>query len=705
MSLGERIAKSLRRALLLNQSEHTNTIRVAVPFAHTHSRTELSPASKYAQVALLLALRNLAHRDNCTLETLLIKTTIPNSPSVANDSEFNLALTELCENQTTIDVDTNLPLHWKPEFHSHPLMLELGKHCRMNGIGTLMLPSTLSNLYNLIVRFPKLATPVNRSDKESSCSIGGDSVDQDFTSTGKFLDELNGYLIPNIYKSHQNSSLGDILRLTKVRNAGVWGSRDPSAFTIDIARPLLPFTNVAELRDFCVENGYSFKENTQKSVFITNPAAQEAMLSKPPRPDRTFASRHELGVDMVDSLIRRNTVSDVIDLEAEFGKPGERNEGIELDVGVVLNRIIASYDAMDAQVEKIIAESTVRDPPTGTSFLTIPLPHPHPPIPKPVTQETYTNLLPKTHWLHNPPLARAVLRSIIQWISGNPSSGTRAKMEGFRVSMVDYYEVAGQLRLSEGDMRRLGIQTKTKTERGRERQRTLHQLLNRQKPRLGNSDVQIEPPIIDGLNRFKGFHAKAGGAEDLGDDSSSRGGQNLPWVFSRAPFTGNQHNSKKLVLKVGDVKLWDNRFYVNIGLPKESVEDGGGDGGERRIGGLLAGLDVKQLRFCVRPFLLKDYHGLLDRMHHGIGDFGSSFGEVELVKQKLSHYMRAMPTEARHTIPCIALVQDNGDDSYVLSVPSVGLMTEKGVVEVKMSFWGEAWKGIRAARKEVSFQT
>ncbi|KAJ3084734.1 Tetratricopeptide repeat protein 21B [Rhizoclosmatium hyalinum] len=61
---------------------------------------------------------------------------------------------------------------------------------------------------------------------------------------------------------------------------------------------------------------------------------------------------------------------------------------------------------------------------------------------------------------------------------------------------------------------------------------------------------------------------------------------------------------------------------------------------------------------------------------------GGGVGEVETVKQKLSHYMRAMPTGARNTIPCVALVQDNGDDGYVLSIPSLGILTEKGVVDV-----------------------
>ncbi|KAI9346470.1 hypothetical protein BDR26DRAFT_855633 [Obelidium mucronatum] len=716
--LGARIAAAVAETRLASP--------VAVPFAPMLTRTG---AAANAHVALLLALKHA----NIETVLLLAKPGAQLKRETEDQKDLAAILESLAGSCHWLEANTSPSPDWIPDVQSHPLLHELGKYCKSNAIHTLAFPSTLSNLYNLLVRFPKLGTPLRDP-----------TLTTNDAPTSPFLDELNGYLIPNVFKPIQSSGLGPLLRNAKLRNAGIWGSRDASAFSVDVARPLLPFTN-AELRDFCIENGYTLNRNDTVTDFVplistkhepsipeippnrdnteeqnSNTTTEsptespiEPIKKRHVQPDRTFASRHDLAVDLLDTLIRRKSCSDVIDLESEFLKPSVADSEL-MDVGTVIKRVVDAYESLDQQAEKILLETSIRDPPTGTAFLNIPLPFPHPAIPKPITANTHTSLLPKTHWLYNTPLAHNVLRSLTQWTSGSLSAGSQAKMEGFRTGMINFYEAAGRLRLSDGDLRRLshggpgGNGTFSKDFGAK--QKALHTLINRQNPRLGNDAVQIECPVIGGLkDQLRGSQVLSGRGEGGGDDGG--GGynapgrrqemRNCPWVFSRAPFLAGQSKTKKVIMKVGEVKMWDNRFYVSISLPKANSDTGEGD--NEQVGGLLAGLDVNLLRFCVRPFTVSDYHGLLDRMHHGIGDFGSSFAEIELVKQRLGHFMQTMPTQARQTVPCVALVQDNGDDLYVLAVPSVGVLTEKGVVDIRLSFWGEAWRGIRAARKEVSF--
>ncbi|KAJ3065893.1 hypothetical protein HDU98_010756 [Podochytrium sp. JEL0797] len=555
--IADRIAASLGQSL---PTPPPNTpLRLAVPF-YSHSPVQPLPEhSKYAHIALLLSLSRLSQTSASPIEPHLISASVRDA---IKDPELEEMLLSLCTTSATIDEIPDLPVDWNASRHSHPLLTALAQHCRKNRIQTLACPTTLSNLYNLVVRYPKISTPMRKLDPANQSQLS-------------FLDDVNGYLIPNVFKG-------------------------------------------------------------------------------------------------------RNVCADVVDLEALFGANGEEKE--DVDVGVVMKHIVDGFESLDQQVHQILDESTVRDPPTGTCFLTIPT---NPPSP---LRRTSHSLLPTTHWLHTPHLAHAVLRNLVEWTSCNPSATSRPKLETMRTSMLDFYEAAGRLASPSPEQQRQtrnAMTTSGHTGLSDNERRMLQKLANGKKPRLGNADVQIQSPS------FSGF---------VGDERRAGNGEEEPWVFARASIgTGNARGGK-VVMKFGEVREWDDRFYVSVGAP---VVREGEEGLEE--GNLLAGLDREVLRFCVRAFTMKDYHGLLDRMHHGIGDFGPGYAEVELVKQKLAHYLRAMPVDARHTIPCVALVQDTGDDGYVLAIPSVGVMTEKGVVDVKLSFWGEAWRGIRGMRKEVSF--
>ncbi|KAI8841327.1 hypothetical protein BC829DRAFT_435772 [Chytridium lagenaria] len=157
------------------------------------------------------------------------------------------------------------------------------------------------------------------------------------------------------------------------------------------------------------------------------------------------------------------------------------------------------------------------------------------------------------------------------------------------------------------------------------------------------------------------------------------------WIFSRAPFPSKEVHKNTISIKEGDVVLWDSRFYVSIKRVDPDRD--------------FFGVDVGQLTFVVRPFTLADYHDMLSRLSL---KKGVDRDEAEQCRNVLNHYMAKMPPAVRWTIPCVALLQDDGSSSYVVSVPSLNVNLEPDLVEVKLSLRSHPAHVRR--EQEVSFQ-
>ncbi|KAJ3316312.1 hypothetical protein HDU76_001898 [Blyttiomyces sp. JEL0837] len=163
------------------------------------------------------------------------------------------------------------------------------------------------------------------------------------------------------------------------------------------------------------------------------------------------------------------------------------------------------------------------------------------------------------------------------------------------------------------------------------------------------------------------------------------------WILSRNPFDLKTKRKLHVPMKIGETTLWDGRFYITLKAPKEMInektlDEASAMGDEGRPSDstssepTFCGVPLHQLRFMVRPFVLADYHRLLQRFAYP-GDPVRN----EKKRHILNHYMKKMPPYARETIPCVALVQDNGNHDYVVCVPSLNVVMEKNLVDVKLS--------------------
>ncbi|TPX64216.1 hypothetical protein SpCBS45565_g06051 [Spizellomyces sp. 'palustris'] len=142
------------------------------------------------------------------------------------------------------------------------------------------------------------------------------------------------------------------------------------------------------------------------------------------------------------------------------------------------------------------------------------------------------------------------------------------------------------------------------------------------------------------------------------------------WVVARTPIQRSEFTKNAVQLRIGERAIWDQRFLIALRTPQlASVEE------------TFYGVDPGDLIFVVRPFTDRDYHSILDRMRTGPRTEWN-----ESVQQALTHYWQKMPPPARQTIPCIALKQDSGDTSYVISVPSISINLEPQLLDVQFSF-------------------
>jgi hypothetical protein len=164
------------------------------------------------------------------------------------------------------------------------------------------------------------------------------------------------------------------------------------------------------------------------------------------------------------------------------------------------------------------------------------------------------------------------------------------------------------------------------------------------------------------------------------------------WVISRWPMNAAERRHGELMMKVGDKILWDGRFYISLHPPSTSFYETKGIA----YSSILQNIQTEKLKFMVRPFLIHDYHNILYRLQSWRDKKAAN-----QVRNMLNHFMRKMPASMRHSIPCVVLVQDNGDLTYVVNIPSLNIQLEKGLVDVHMSLRSHA--RVEMSNQEVMF--
>ncbi|TPX62293.1 hypothetical protein PhCBS80983_g00537 [Powellomyces hirtus] len=142
------------------------------------------------------------------------------------------------------------------------------------------------------------------------------------------------------------------------------------------------------------------------------------------------------------------------------------------------------------------------------------------------------------------------------------------------------------------------------------------------------------------------------------------------WIAGRSPMNGLEMANTPITMQIGDRALWDGRFFIALNKPSIGDADG-----------TFHGIKPENLKFVVRAFTGADHQSILDRMRTGPQTEWN-----DQVRSAVDNYWSKMPPLVRMTIPCVALLQDNGDRTYVISVPSLSVNLEPLLVDVQFSF-------------------
>ncbi|KAJ3332591.1 hypothetical protein HDU93_009020 [Gonapodya sp. JEL0774] len=188
------------------------------------------------------------------------------------------------------------------------------------------------------------------------------------------------------------------------------------------------------------------------------------------------------------------------------------------------------------------------------------------------------------------------------------------------------------------------------------------------------------------------------------------------WLVGRQPPP--QHLFRKPPLRVlthidpekPTEVMWDNRFLVSVRRPDHVPASY-----------TFHGVDPRDIPLVVRQFTQVDYRNCVARCQMAVGwddrirsalaagmEDGSSSDEyrelalanppprpthpdslapyARLFHNSLLHFVRACPVILRPSIPCVAILQDNGDESHVVAVPSLGIVLERGLCEVDVVY-------------------
>ncbi|TPX31472.1 hypothetical protein SmJEL517_g05205 [Synchytrium microbalum] len=132
-----------------------------------------------------------------------------------------------------------------------------------------------------------------------------------------------------------------------------------------------------------------------------------------------------------------------------------------------------------------------------------------------------------------------------------------------------------------------------------------------------------------------------------------------------------------VVLEIGQTVWWDNRYYIRLLPPPESLAAHSVGLGSSQA---VLGLPIP-CKFVVRPLTSKDVykclHSYLPRLR--------GFEAQTYIKQLLHHLLYELPPPLFETLPCVALKYQNSDQDYLVCIPGLDINFEPGLVQVHMT--------------------
>ncbi|KAJ3149837.1 hypothetical protein HK101_002006, partial [Irineochytrium annulatum] len=194
----------------------------------------------------------------------------------------------------------------------------------------------------------------------------------------------------------------------------------------------------------------------------------------------------------------------------DVGGGFDDGKGVTLmGLGRLVERLGEHRDELSRQVQDVLDNYTLLDPPTGAAFVNLALSRTPDRRPTP-----YSDAPPTADaWLRSPTLANRVLQHIVNWCSPVPNP----------------------LQLIQADILRQQLIT--------------HSLLHPSQRRA----------VV-----FRNVIATPPRANHTGRDN---------WIFTRSPLGDLHRKKYELVMRVGDTALWDGRFYVTLSRPSSTPND------------------------------------------------------------------------------------------------------------------------------------
>ncbi|KAJ3156723.1 hypothetical protein HDU86_003947 [Geranomyces michiganensis] len=139
------------------------------------------------------------------------------------------------------------------------------------------------------------------------------------------------------------------------------------------------------------------------------------------------------------------------------------------------------------------------------------------------------------------------------------------------------------------------------------------------------------------------------------------------WVIGRKPMTRREETGNSVEMRIGDRAVWDARFRIALKPAKTPAP--------------FYGIDPSQVRFVVRHYSKSDEAFILNLMEQ------NPHTEVmDEVAEQIKNYRKRMPALLHNSIPCVAVMQDNGDTSFVIAVPSLRVNLQPTLVDIQFAF-------------------
>ncbi|KAI9205861.1 uncharacterized protein BJ171DRAFT_598054 [Polychytrium aggregatum] len=349
--------------------------------------------------------------------------------------------------------------------------------------------------------------------------------------------------------------------------------------------------------------------------------------------DRLRASAESLGIEWVPkpTLASDEKWDLALGTSQQDLVPGTELDSLnKYSLALFTERMSHHRIRIEAKVLPYITKYTMTDPPTGTAYLNL-------------------SMAPgqKRHWLSNGLVAQRVISYLARWTTPSLSTTSTAAIVSAWRQLIEAATKPVKMKLSRNPWGEFQVQE----------QRKVAENSGGKRPTISVGHSIISPPV-------------------------RRLAKNI-WFFSRAPMavksseSGMRQQFIPVDITQQNLVLWDNRFHVRLGAPKPPSSHSL----VTSLDPAKLGLDTEKLRYVIRGLTAADVVQIQTRFKLGVPT-----PEMTFVKNTLANVVLKVPQKSLSTIPVIALRQDDGDCSYVVAVPSLGLLLEPNLLSVEIKF-------------------